>query len=125
MSVDQGKHFKLSNSGAQISTAREEAQNAWQMLVKPVIELLADQMPQMEYTGHPVKLSQPTTDKEIEKAFDFLLKKINANINGEALRWTNVRKEYSHFQDFIQNHCKTSGYCLEIKKVWRRFMQSM
>jgi hypothetical protein len=59
---------------------------------------------------------QPTTDKEIEKAFDFLHEKIDANIDADALRWIGVRKEYTHLQDFIQTHCKTSRYSLEIKK---------
>jgi hypothetical protein len=58
----------------------------------------------------------PITDKEIEKAFDLLPKKIGANMDADALWWTTVRQEYSHLQDFIQAHCNTSRYCLEIKK---------
>ncbi len=68
------------------------------------------------YTGQPVELYQPTKDKAIEKAFDFLREKIDANMNAVALRWTDVRKEYGRLQEFIQTHCKTSRYCLEIKK---------
>ena len=122
MSVEHEKVFKHANSGAQIreiikkQATPEEAQNAWQSSVEPVIKLISDRMSQVEYTGHPVELFQPTTDEEIEKAFEFLREKIDTNINANALRWTDVRKEYGHLQQFIQNHCKTSRYCLEIKK---------
>jgi hypothetical protein len=55
-----------------------------------------------------VEFFQPTTDEAIEKAFDFLREKIDANIDAVALRWTDVRKEYGHLQEFIQTHCKAS-----------------
>jgi hypothetical protein len=122
MSVEHEKVFKHANSGAQIreiikkQATPEEAQTAWQSSVEPVIKLIGDRMSQVEYTGHLVELFQPTTDEEIEKAFEFLREKIDPNINANALRWTDVRKEYGHLQQFIQNHCKTSRYCLEIKK---------
>jgi hypothetical protein len=122
MSVAYEALFKNANSGAQIrdivkkQATPEEAQNAWQASLEPVIELIGNRMSQVEYTGHPVELFQPTTDEEIEKGFDFLREKVDSKIDASALRWTDVRKEYSDLQQFIQIHCKTSRYCLEIKK---------
>ncbi len=80
--------------------------------MKPVIELIGDRMSEVEYTGHPVESFQPTTDKAIKKAFDFLREKIDANMYAVAFRWTFLRKDYVRLLLFSQSHCNTSCDCV-------------